>query len=107
MSRKPLDLDILNKALDQQKNPNWDRATQRAYQIANSMVSDIDEFDIVEIEADEVLIVAPQATLPSDEEIFLMKQELAERDRIEMEKQVAHIDRLPWWHRLLQLIRIK
>lgn len=83
MSRKPLDLAMLNKSLDERRNPNWDRDTQRAWQIANSITDNSQEFTVIEETEEEILISPAFSSLPSDEEIAAMKRKLAEQDKIE------------------------
>jgi hypothetical protein len=99
MSRKPLDLELLNNELQEKRNggPIRDHDISRAMAQIDNLVSDSNQFVIVEEDA-EVLITSVQHELPSDDEIEQMKQEYAEQDRIERERWV---NSLPWWKRIL------
>jgi hypothetical protein len=96
MSRKALDLELLNQQLEEKEANPYDRNVRRQMQIVNAMSSVSEEFVVTEEDEDEVVVIHNGTELPSDDELEHMKQDLAEQDRIEKER---WLNGLPWWKR--------
>jgi len=116
MSRKPLDLELLNNTLEERRKGlrSNEYAIAETLKTIDMMTDGADKFSVVEEDMEEILLPT-SVSLPSDDEIEQMKQELAEQDRIEKEAKAVELTvqeeekqvvSLPWWKRILTYFKV-